>query len=154
MRVCSVTDAVNALGDRYSLPLVRELFYGNHRFSDLAALVGAPRTLLSGRLRKLEKLGVVERRRYSTRPPRDEYLLTETGRDLLPLLIAFKEWGDRHCPNRRPAAKLKFAHRCGKPLRTKTICAACHEKVRFEDLVVTGRLHAIRPRAGGGRGGR
>ena len=139
-RVCSVTDAVNAVGDRYSLPVVRELFYGNHRFSDLAGLVGAPRTLLSGRLRKLEELGVVERRRYSTRPPRDEYLLTETGRDLLPVLIAFKEWGDRHCPNRRPAAKLKFAHRCGKPLRTETICAACHEEVRFEDLVVTGKI--------------
>src|SRR3954466_5272524 len=78
-RVCSVTDAVNAVGDRYSLPVVRELFYGNHRFSDLAALVGAPRTVLSGRLRRLERLGVVERRRYSARPPRDEYLLTEAG---------------------------------------------------------------------------
>jgi DNA-binding HxlR family transcriptional regulator len=138
-----VTDAVNAVGDRYSLPVVRELFYGNHRFSDLVALVGAPRTLLSGRLRKLEKLGVVERRRYSTRPPRDEYVLTGTGRDLLPVLIAFKEWGDRHCPNRRPAAKLKFAHRCGKPLRTKTICAACHQEVRFEDLVVTGKIRPV-----------
>jgi hypothetical protein len=69
------------VGDRYSLPIVRELLYGNHRFSDLVVLVGAPRKLLSGRLRKLEKLGVIERRRYSARPPRDEYLLTGTGRD-------------------------------------------------------------------------
>ena len=141
-----MTDAVKAVGDRYSLPLVRELFYGNHRFSDLAALVGAPRTLLSGRLRKLEELGVIVRRRYSARPPRDEYLLTDTGRDLLPVLIALKEWGDRHCPNRRSAAKLRFAHRCGRPLRTSTICAACREEVRFEDLIVTGRIRPARRR--------
>ena len=143
IRVCSVTDAVDAVGDRYSLPVVRELFYGNHRFSDLVALVGAPRTLLSGRLRKLEKLGVIERRRYSARPPRDEYLLTGTGRDLLPVLIAFKEWGDRHCRNSRPAMKLKFAHRCGKNLITRTICAACRGEVRFEDLVVTGKIRPV-----------
>src|ERR1700693_855874 len=78
LRVCSVTDAVNAVGDRYSLPVVRELLYGNHRFSELAARAGARRTLLAGRLRKLEELGVVQRRRYSTRPPRDEYLLTRS----------------------------------------------------------------------------
>ena len=135
-----MTDAVDAIGDRYSLPLVRELFYGNHRFSDLAALVGAPRTLLSRRLRKLEKLGVVRRRRYSSRPPRDEYLLTRTGRDLLPVLLALRDWGNRHCPNRRSAARLKFAHGCGASLRTATVCQACREQVRFEDLVVSGRL--------------
>jgi DNA-binding HxlR family transcriptional regulator len=143
LRVCSVTDAVNAVGDRYSLPVVRELLYGNHRFSQLAALVGAPRTLLAGRLRKLEELGVVKRRRYSTRPARDEYLLTQSGRDLLPVLIALKEWGDRHCSSRR-AGKLKFAHACGKPLRTRTICASCRSEVRFEDLVVTGKIRPAR----------
>lgn len=134
-----MTDAVNAVGDRYSLPVVRELLYGNHRFSELVSLVGAPRTLLAGRLRKLEELGVVKRRRYSTRPPRDEYLLTSAGRELLPVLIALKEWGDRHCSS-GSAGKLRFAHSCGKPLRARTVCAACGEEIRFEDLAVTGKL--------------
>jgi DNA-binding HxlR family transcriptional regulator len=139
-----VTDAVDALGDRYSLPLVRELFYGNHRFSDLVSLVGAPRTLLSGRLRKLEELGVIERRRYSQHPPRDEYLLTEAGRDLLPVLIALREWGDRYCHGLGGAGRLKFRHRCGKPLQTKTVCSSCGKEIRFEDLVVTGNLRPVK----------
>lgn len=138
-RICSLTDAANAIGDRYSIPIVRELFYGNHRFSDLAALVGAPRTLLSGRLRKLEELGVVERRRYSEKPPRDEYMLTEAGRELLPVLISLMEWGERHLSSSRPAARLKFAHKCGADLHPETVCAACREVVRFEDLVVRRR---------------
>jgi DNA-binding HxlR family transcriptional regulator len=143
-RVCSVTDAANAVADRYAIPIVRELFYGNGRFSDLAQLVGAPRTVLAGRLRKLEGLGIVQRHRYSERPPRDEYTLTAAGRELLPVLIAFKEWGDAHCGKSRQAERLKFAHRCGKPLRALMVCAACRKVVRFEDLVVTG---PIRPRA-------
>jgi DNA-binding HxlR family transcriptional regulator len=140
VRACSVTDAVEAVGDRYSLPVVRELFYGNRRFSDLAALVGAPRTLLAGRLRKLEALGVLKKRRYSTRPPRDEYVLTRAGRALLPVLIALKEWGDRHCRHRRGPGKLTFAHGCGKTLRTRTVCASCGEEIAFEGLVVRGRV--------------
>lgn len=143
VRVCSVTDAVNVLGDRYSLPIVRELLYGNGRFSDLVALLGAPRTLLTGRLRKLEQLGLIERRRYSQHPPRDEYLLTDAGRDLLPVLIALKEWGDNHCGQSRKSERLKFSHVCGKPLRTETICSVCRQVVRFADLRVTG---PVRPK--------
>lgn len=56
-RECSINDALALLGDRYSLPLLRELVYGYRRFSDLATLTGAPRTLLSARLRKLEEAG-------------------------------------------------------------------------------------------------
>jgi DNA-binding HxlR family transcriptional regulator len=138
-RECSVTDAVNVAAERYSLLIVRELHYGNRRYSDLARLTGAPRTLLSGRLRHLEQAGIVERRRYSAHPPRDEYLLTEAGRDLLPVLVALKEWGDRHCRGGEPTAV--FEHRCGATLRARTVCAACGEPVRFEDLRVVGGSH-------------
>jgi DNA-binding HxlR family transcriptional regulator len=140
VRVCSVTDAVNAVGDRYSLPIVREIFYGNNRFSQLAALVGAPRTLLSGRLRRLEELGIVQRHQYSEHPPRDDFRLTDAGRELFPVLIALKEWGDRHGGMDRPSARLGFSHHCGRPLETELVCASCREVVRFEDLVVTGRV--------------
>ncbi|MBS2021136.1 MAG: helix-turn-helix transcriptional regulator [Deltaproteobacteria bacterium] len=129
-----MTDAVDAVGDHYSLPLVRELFYGNHRFSDLAALVGAPRTLLTNRLRRMEELGIVERRRYSEHPPRDEYLLTRAGRELFPVLMALLDWGKRHVPNDRPAERMRFKHSCGAALRTKTVCAHCGEELRYEDL--------------------
>jgi DNA-binding HxlR family transcriptional regulator len=146
LRVCAVTDAVALLGDRYSLPLVRELLYGNGRFTELVQLLGAPRTLLSSRLRRLEMAGVVKRRRYQAHPPRDEYFLTDAGRELLPVLVALKEWGDRHCPNPRSAAKLNFAHACGEPLASQTVCRACRKPVRFEDLRVSGKIQPL-PRA-------
>ena len=143
-RVCSVTDALAAFGDRYSLPLVREIFYGNRRFSDLVDLLGAPRTLLADRLRRLERLRVISRRRYSVRPPRDEYVLTKAGANLLPVLIALKEWGDRYGGNKKPSQRLAFGHRCGQPLVTATVCRECRKEVRFEDLVVTGDLRPVR----------
>jgi len=56
-----------------------------------------PRDILTARLRKLEQAGVLERRRYSEHPPRYEYLLTQAGKELQPILLALKEWGDRYC---------------------------------------------------------
>lgn len=138
-RICSVTDAVAVVGERYSIPIIRELLYGNRRFAELAGLTGAPRTLLSGRLRKLEEAGVIERRRYNDHPPRDEYLLTTSGRALLPVLIAFKEWGDRYCRDGQQTAT--FGHDCGAELHTQTVCSACGREVHFEDLTVTGGTH-------------
>ena len=110
-RVCSITDAMAIVGDRYSLLIVREIRYGNTRFQDIAAATGAPRDVLTARLRKLEAAGIIERRRYSDHPPRHEYLVTEAGNELHLVLHALKEWGDRHCnPGREPVV---FSHVCG-----------------------------------------
>src|SRR3954470_17133592 len=78
-RICSVADALAIVGDRYSLLIVREIGYGYVRFGDLAGFTGAPRDVLTTRLRRLEEVGVLERRIYSEHPPRYEYHLTETG---------------------------------------------------------------------------
>ena len=71
--MCSITDALSIVGDRYALLVARELRYGLTRFQDIAASTGAPRDVLTARLRKLEQAGVIERRLYS------EHLLTEAG---------------------------------------------------------------------------
>ncbi|MFD3929300.1 winged helix-turn-helix transcriptional regulator [Streptomyces sp. NPDC058614] len=138
-RVCSVTDAIAVVGERHSLPIVRELLYGNRRFSEIADAVGLSRTLLSTRLRRLESAGVVERRRYSEHPPRDEYVLTEAGWALLPVLAALKEWGDTYC--RDGLATAEFQHKCGAVLHTRADCAACGEEIHFQDLTVVGGTH-------------
>jgi DNA-binding HxlR family transcriptional regulator len=124
------------LGDRYTLEIVRELFYGNRRFVDLAAQVAAPRSVLSGRLARLCDTNVVARRQYSERPPREEYVLTDSGMDLVPVLLALKQWGDRWC--RDGAQTVEFTHRCGSQLHVETVCATCRESVQFEDLTVSG----------------
>ncbi|WP_433887429.1 winged helix-turn-helix transcriptional regulator [Streptomyces sp. CA-111067] len=104
-RVCSIADALDAVGERWSLLVVRELGFDVRRFKDIQINTGAPRETLALRLRKLEDAGVIERRRYSDRPPRDEYLLTDAGRALLPVLGALREWGEHYAtPLRTPPA--------------------------------------------------
>ncbi|RYJ25778.1 HxlR-family transcriptional regulator [Streptomyces sp. L-9-10] len=104
-RVCPIADALEIIGERWSLLVLREIGFDVHRFKDIQVNTGAPRETLALRLRKLEEAGVIERRRYSERPPRDEYLLTAAGQDLLPTLAALRAWGERHAsPVRRPSA--------------------------------------------------
>jgi DNA-binding HxlR family transcriptional regulator len=94
-RVCSIADALELVGERYSLLILREISFGVHRFNDIRHNTGAPRETLAIRLRKLEEVGVISRRRYSEHPPRDEYLLTEAGEALMPVLRQLREWGER-----------------------------------------------------------
>ncbi len=100
-RVCSIADALEVVGERWSLLIVRELGFDVRRFKDIQINTGAPRETLALRLRKLEGAGIIERRRYSDRPPRDEYLLTDAGRALLG---ALREWGERHITPVRTSA--------------------------------------------------
>lgn len=91
-----MADALHLVGDRWALLALRELGLGVTRFNDIQAFTGAPRASLTARLRDLETAGVIERRRYSDRPPRDEYLLTRAGRDLMPIVGALRDWGEKY----------------------------------------------------------
>jgi DNA-binding HxlR family transcriptional regulator len=139
--VCSITDALAIVGDRYALLVAREIRYGLTRFQDLAASTGAPRDVLTARLRKLEEAGIIERRLYCERPPRHEYLLTDAGRELQPILLALKEWGDRHC--NPGAAPIVFEHACGAEFHALLVCEACRAPVRDGELTVTGGTHPV-----------
>jgi DNA-binding HxlR family transcriptional regulator len=92
---CPVARAAEVLGDRWTLLVVRDLVEGAHRFGELAdGLPSMSRTLLSQRLRSLEREGIVERRR--TENGHHEYWLTEVGEDLKPALLALGEWAARN----------------------------------------------------------
>lgn len=95
-RLCPIADALAVVGERWSLLVVRELFRGAHRFSDIQRNTGAPRDVLTARLRSLVEAGVIETRRYSEHPPRSSYHLTAAGRDLSPVLLALTQWGVKH----------------------------------------------------------
>src|SRR6476469_8339461 len=111
-RVCSIARTLDVVGEKWALLAVREVFLGNHRFDEMVARTGAPRDTLANRLRTLVAEGVLEKRRYSERPPRDEYVLTEAGRDLYPVVMALKQWGDRHRSG-EDGPPLVLAHTCG-----------------------------------------
>lgn len=95
-RVCAIADALDIVGDRWSLVVLRELAFGITKFNDIQVNTGAPRETLSARLRKLEERGVLTKHRYSQRPPRDEYLLTAAGQELAPVMNELRKWGERN----------------------------------------------------------
>lgn len=95
-RICKIADALAVIGERWSLLVIREITYGVHRFNDIRANTGAPREMLAARLRTLEHAGVIARQRYCAHPPRDEYVLTDAGRALQPVLRLLREWGEQY----------------------------------------------------------
>lgn len=99
-RECSIADALAVVGDRWSLLVVREIAGGVTRFERIREHTGAPRQILTARLRKLEGAGVLQRRTYQQRPVRHEYVLTPAGRDLVPVLRSLRRWGEKHAPPR------------------------------------------------------
>ncbi len=92
-RPCSLAAALELVGDRWSLLIVREVLFGNRRFSQIARNTGAPRDRLAARLRSLVDGGILERRAYQETPRREEYLLTDAGRDLAPMITALLDLG-------------------------------------------------------------
>jgi DNA-binding HxlR family transcriptional regulator len=94
-RVCSIADALELVGERWSLLVVREVGLGVRRFNDIQRNTGAPREMLTARLRRLEEAGVLTRSQYSEHPPRYDYELTEAGRALIPILHDLRTWGER-----------------------------------------------------------
>src|ERR671914_269155 len=83
---CSIAQALELIGERWTLLIVRDAFYGVRRYSDFLAHLDIPRAVLAERLTALTAAGVLERRRYQESPPREEYVLTTMGVDLFPIV--------------------------------------------------------------------
>jgi DNA-binding HxlR family transcriptional regulator len=115
------------LGERWALLVVREVSLGLRRFNELEAATGAPRTVLSDRLRRLTEAGVLQTRPYQVPGSRvrTEYLLTEAGYDLLPLLSAMSDWGARHL---RAPDQVVYRHGgCGGRVTARLVCECGEE---------------------------
>lgn len=97
---CPVARALAIIGDRWTILVLRDLLmHESRRFQDFeSSLRGISPNTLSARLKKLEEHSIIARRQYEERPPRDEYLLTQKGRELGPALRALQLWGQKHTP--------------------------------------------------------
>lgn len=93
---CAVGRGLAKVSDGWSMLILRDAGFGLTRFDQFRASLGIAPNILARRLKALAKAGLLEKRRYSERPPRDEYLMTEAGRDFLPVLHAIGAWGRRH----------------------------------------------------------
>lgn len=137
-RECSIARTLDLIGEKWALLAIRELMLGSTRFEQIVRFTGAPRDVLTARLRKLEEVGIVERSKYQDRPARYEYRLTELGRSLQPVVTVLRDWGDRHLagPEGPPVT---VEHRCGEVLHPEVTCRACGDAVRWgETRVVPG----------------
>lgn len=100
---CPVARTLDVIGGRWSILILRDLFlHGPRRFQDFeTSLAGISPNVLSTRLKELEERGIVIRRFYEEHPPRAEYLLTEQGRGLGPILKAMRFWGEKNTSRKR-----------------------------------------------------
>jgi DNA-binding HxlR family transcriptional regulator len=95
---CPIARGLERVGEWWSMLILRDAFRGLTRFDQFEASLGIAPNMLTRRLTGLVEAGLLERRLYSERPPRHEYLLTERGRDFRPVLTELYEWGERHYP--------------------------------------------------------
>ena len=102
---CSIARTLDVVGEPWSPLILRDVWVGISRFDDIRADLGISSKVLAERLRWLTEQGVLERRQYSERPPRHEYVLTDKGFDLCGVLMAMTAWGDRLHGRARPARR-------------------------------------------------
>lgn len=126
---CSLANGVDIFGDRWSLLVLRDVFLGVRRFDEFIRDLGIARNVLSDRLERLVADGVLTTRRYQDRPPRDEYILTEKGTDLLDVLLALWRWGDRWEPGDDDMVQVMTHIPCGEETRGIVVCENCGEKL-------------------------
>src|SRR3712207_798319 len=121
-QTCSVARALEVVGERWTILILRDAFLGVRRFDDFQRSLGVARNVLNNRLQRLVEAGILERRRYQERPARHEYRLTGMGRELWPAIVALMHWGDRHLAGDR-GVPLFVEHRgCGGAVDDRGCC--------------------------------
>ena len=124
---CSVAGTLAVVGEKWSLLVLREAFFGVRRFADFQRVLGAPKAVLSDRLATLVDQGILTRVPYQPEGERQrhEYRLTTKGRDLYPTLVALMQWGDTYLSDGPPPLELQ--HRdCGAAVHLELHCEAGH----------------------------
>ena len=134
-QTCSIAAALEVVGERWSLLIVRNVFLGVRRFDEMRSNLGIARNVLQTRLTRLIEHGVLEKRLYQERPPRYEYRLTEKGLDLWPTIVSLLQWGDRHAP-RADGPPVLLEHRdCGGGVDEHRMCKECGAPLEASDVV-------------------
>jgi DNA-binding HxlR family transcriptional regulator len=125
---CTIGRAMDILGERWTVVVLREIFNGLRRFDEMRERTNIPRQVLSNRLALLVEQGILRRTPYQEpgARDRDEYRLTEKGMDLYPILVAVKQWGDRYLADPAGPTVLMEHRDCGAPVRVELRCADDH----------------------------
>ena len=129
MENCSIERTLTVLGEKWTLLVLREAFNGVRRFDDMQAGTGAPRQVLSARLARLVREGLLRKEPY--REPgsrsRDEYRLTQKGIDLYSIMVGLMHWGDRYMADPEGPPVILTHRECGSPIEVTMRCADGHD---------------------------
>jgi DNA-binding HxlR family transcriptional regulator len=132
---CSIAQCLDIIGDAWTLLIVRDAFAGTTRFDQFQHWLTIPRNTLTDRLEKLVSAGIMTKQARTEHATRCDYVLTEQGRELWPILAAMRQWGDRYGKEGRPERRAVHAS-CGTPITTVTLCDTCGEQVHHDDVVL------------------
>ncbi|MFI1677159.1 winged helix-turn-helix transcriptional regulator [Streptomyces sp. NPDC020607] len=130
---CSTARALEVVGERWTLLIVRDALYGVRRYNDFLVHLGIPRAVLAARLQTLVAAGVLDKRPCDEAPRRHEYVVTERGEALWPVLRALGAWGRDHFSGTKPPRYFRHAA-CGTELGAGGDCPACGGLVPVRDV--------------------
>lgn len=133
---CSVARTLSVVGDRWTLMILRECFLGTRRFEGFEARLGIARHVLADRLKKLTDAKVLDKVAYQERPRREEYRLTEIGRELHPVIVTLAQWGDRHMAGPEGVPLYRVHDTCGQVTTGILACAHCGEELTTRNVSV------------------
>ena len=130
---CSLAQTLNIIGERWTLLILRDAFFGARRFGQFERSLGIAKNILSARLNMLVEEGIMERRK-STEGAHTEYVLTEQGLDLQPVLLSMTHWGDRHRPNAKGDRLVFVDRKNGKPIRRMAVTSEDGRRLQPRDV--------------------
>jgi DNA-binding HxlR family transcriptional regulator len=130
----SVARTLAIVGERWSLLILREAFFGVRRYGQLARNLNIPRPTLSSRLKTLVENGLLERTPYAVDPDRHEYRLTSAGRDLFAAIVTLMQWGDRHIPHPDGPPIMLRHQPCGELAQARLVCDQCGEEITARNV--------------------
>jgi DNA-binding HxlR family transcriptional regulator len=133
---CSIARSLAVAGEPWSPLVIRDVYIGINRFDDLQGDLGISRKVLAQRLNHLVDAGILERRPYSERPLRHEYVLTRMGSEFVDVLMAMVAWSDRWTAGEAGPPALYRHRSCGQITHVEPHCAACGEILQSADVDV------------------
>jgi len=125
---CPIARSLERVGEWWSILILRDAFYGLTRFDEFQKSLGVAPNMLTRRLNALVEAGLLERRRYSERPPRYEYVLTRRGRDFAPVLQTLLAWGNKHFAPEGTSVQIADAQ-TGKPVQPVVVDRVTGRKI-------------------------
>jgi DNA-binding HxlR family transcriptional regulator len=137
---CPIARTLDLVGEWWTLLIVRDALLGSRHFDDFKA-TGIADNILSARLKKLIEAGILKRRRYQTHPDRYEYLLTEKGYALAPVVLALRSWGKRF--TKGPDASHIVHQGCGGTVELGFHCSTCDREIEKTEIAPTRLREAL-----------